>query len=331
MHQHQALPFCALGGLLMAAVACGSSASTVTNVTAPSSTRCQTSVTNSASSFGPDGGTGTLTIGASRECAWSASSRSAWIAITSGAQGQGDGTITYRVAENADPVGRQGALAVGDREVGLAQQAAPCRFAVSAGQGEPLPADGADVLVDLRTHALCDWTAASEVSWAAVAPASGRGAAAVRVIVDPNPGAERPVEVIVAGERVAIVQHARTTPPPPAPPSPAPPPPAPPPPAPTPSPSPTPTPDPTPAPSPSPPVPGPTPVRQVEIEGRIQALQGSCPALTFRIGGQTIVYTTAETRFRDVSCAGLRNNMEVEIEGTLMSDGTVRADRIERD
>lgn len=324
----------ALVGFVLAAAACGSSTSTVTNVTAPTGVRCQTSLTNSTSSFGSSGGTGTLTIGASRECSWSAESRSAWVTITSGAQGQGDGTVTYRVAENADPIGRQAALAVGGHEVGVAQQAAPCRFGVVPGSTEPLPADGADVLVNLQTHALCDWTAASEVSWAAVAPASGRGAAAVRVIVESNPGAERPVDVVVAGERLVITQRARTAPPPPAPPPAPTPPPAPSPtpsPGPSPTPAPTPSPTPVPTPTPPPPDPGATPIREVEIEGRIQSLAGTCPALTFRIGGRSLVYTTAATRFKDVTCANLRNGMEVEIEGMLMSDGSVRADTVERD
>ncbi|MBA2556793.1 MAG: hypothetical protein H0V12_05510 [Chloroflexi bacterium] len=52
--------------------------------------------------------------------------------------------------------------------------------------------------------------------------------------------------------------------------------------------------------------------------------------MTFRLRDRT-VFTTAATRYDDVSCATLRNNMEVEVQGMLMSDGTVRADEIEQD
>ena len=66
-----------------------------------------------------------------RECAWSAASQAAWIVITSAAEGQGDATVTYRVAENADPVARQGTLAITDRQVTVPQEAAGCRFQIS--------------------------------------------------------------------------------------------------------------------------------------------------------------------------------------------------------
>jgi hypothetical protein len=344
---HEALPLRAgIAGLALWAAACGGSASTATNVTAPTGVRCQTALEQSAVSMGPGGGTGSLLVTAARECAWSAVSRAGWVTVVEGAQGQGDGVVTYRVAENADPLARQGGLAVGGHDITVTQQAAPCRFSVSHDATEPLPASGADALITVQTHALCDWTAAAEGAWLTVAPAAGRGAAALRVSVAPNPGGERAIDVIVANQRIGIAQRAAgSTPPPPVPaptptpapgPAPAPPPaPAPTPaptPTPTPAPSPTPTPDPSPTPPlPPPPDPGPTPVRQVEIEGRIQQLAGTCPALTFRIGGQTLVYTTADTRYDDVTCGELRNGMSVEIEGTLMSDGRIRADEIERD
>lgn len=320
MVRQQALPAAAaVVGIGLLTAACGGSASTRTSVTAPANVRCQTALEQPAASFGSAGGTGTLSVTTARECAWNAVSRSGWVTVTSGAQGQGDGTVAYRVAENVDPLGRQGTLAVGGQDIAVTQEAAPCRFAVSH-DAEPLPAAGADALVDVRTHAVCDWTAASDVSWASVSQATGRGGAAVRVNVDPNPGGERSGHVVIADERVAITQHAATTSPPPMPP-----------PTPAPGPAPAPAPSPNPSPSPAPPPdPGPSPVRRVEIEGRIQQLEGSCPSRTFRVG-QALVYTTAATRYDDVTCATLRNGMSVEVDGMLMSDGRIRADEIERD
>ena len=43
------------------------------------------------------------------------------------------------------------------------------------------------------------------------------------------------------------------------------------------------------------------------------------------------MYTVPATRFRDVSCAKVRNGMEVEVKGVLMSDGTVIAGEVKRD
>ena len=89
--------------------ACGSSTST--SVTSPSWTeRCQTTVSGPPLSFGPSGGVGAITVSAARECAWAASSQAAWIVLTSAADGQGDGSLSYRVVENADPVLRRGVI-----------------------------------------------------------------------------------------------------------------------------------------------------------------------------------------------------------------------------
>ena len=280
---------------------------------------------NSTQSFGPSGGTGTVAVTVARECSWSVSSQSAWVAITSGASGQGDGTVAYRVAENADPVARQTALTVSDKQVTIGQQAAPCRFDISANTGDPLPPDGGALIVDVRTHSACGWTASSQVAWATVEPATGRGAAAVRVSVAANPGAERPIDAVIAGQRVLATQRAQAGPPAPGPdpaptpsPAPVPPPPAPPPPAP-------------PAPPPpAPPAPAPTPERKIDLKGEIQAISGSCPQVSFRLAGRTVI-TVPDTRFKGLSCNSLRNSLDVEVKGMLMSDGTVIAEEVKKD
>jgi hypothetical protein len=71
-------------------------------------------------------------------------------------------------------------------------------------------------------------------------------------------------------------------------------------------------------------------VREIELEGRVAALNGSCPAVSFRIHGQ-LVYVDSSTKFDDEGCASLRNGREVEVKGTLMSDDTIRASEIEID
>lgn len=298
--------------------ACGSSASTnVASVTSPTSTRCQASVTNSSTSFDSAGGSGTLNVAVARDCTWTAATQSSWIAITGGASGQGDGAVSYRVAANSDPVTRQGTVSVADVPVAVSQQGAPCRYDVSVGQ-ESIPAAGGSIPIEVRTHAACAWTAVPEVSWADVNPRSGKGSATVNLIVPANPGADRMATATVAGSRVTLVQRAAGAPAPAPGPAPAP--------TPAPTPSPSPEPSPTPAPTPSP---GPTPVSQTDLSGRIDSISGACPALTFTVKSQTI-FTTSATDFRKTSCTDLRKGMDVKISGWLMSDGTVRADQVEK-
>ncbi|MBA3888181.1 MAG: BACON domain-containing protein, partial [Acidobacteria bacterium] len=191
-------------GLL--AQACGGSTST--NVTGPAGVRCQAAVTNTTSSFTAGGGTGTVAVTVSRECSWNAVSQSPWLVVTAGQEGQGNGTVSYRVEENADPVARQAALVVSDRQVGISQTGAPCRFDVAPASGDVVGAQGGELRVDLRTHAACDWSASSEVVWAQVSPGAGRGDGAVRVDVQANTGSARTLSLLVANQRLTFTQSA---------------------------------------------------------------------------------------------------------------------------
>jgi hypothetical protein len=321
------LPYAAIA-ISLSAAGCGSSASTsVPGITSPSGTRCEATVSGAPASFGPSGGSGTVSIGVARECTWSAASQAPWISLTSAAEGQGEGTVTYRVAANADPVARQGTIAIGEHKVAVAEEPAPCQFQVS-GAVDTVPPEGAEMALTISTHAVCTWTAGSEVSWAQVSPASGRRQGVVRVNVAPNTGEPRPVALTIAGQRVTAMQPSAPAPAPP--PAPVPPPTPVPTPTPTPAPAPTPAPTPTPTPTPVPaptPVPVPTPGEPISLEGQVQSPSGACPVLTFSINGLQ-VYTSPDTDFSRGDCGDVRNGRDVDIGGVSMSDGRVRADKV---
>jgi hypothetical protein len=65
----------------------------------------------------------------------------------------------------------------------------------------------------------------------------------------------------------------------------------------------------------------------VVLSGRVSAVSGSCPALTFAVEG-TSVYTTSATTFSRGPCKDLKNDKKVTVNGWLMSDGRVRADEV---
>jgi hypothetical protein len=69
---------------------------------------------------------------------------------------------------------------------------------------------------------------------------------------------------------------------------------------------------------------------QVELEGRVQDVSGTCPALTFRIG-TTTVFTTSATKFDDGNCRDLGTNDSVEVKGRRQADGRVHAEEVEFD
>ena len=312
------------GALIATLLACACGSSAVTSVTGPTAARCQIAVTNSAPNFTASGGTGTLSIGVARECAWTASSQADWVQITSAKDGQGDGTVGYRVAANADPVTRRAAILVGDQHADVTQAGAPCHYDVS-GPANPLSGSGGAAAVDVRTNSACSWTADADASWVSLSPTSGSGNGTVTISAAANPGPERTASLTIASTTLPLRQMSAAAAPAPIPtPGPGP--------APTPAPTPTPTPtpgpdppDPDPTPGPPPPAPSPSPTpTTIDLQGKIGEVSGTCPSLQFPLMGHT-VQTNASTKFTNVNCKELRKGMDVIVHGQLNVDGTVLA------
>ena len=312
-----------IAAAIVCATAAGCGSSTTTSVTAPASidSRCQPSFDAATRSFSADGGSTNVAVSVARECSWSAAADagSSWVVIMSGAQGQGDGTVAFRVDRNPDPVTRRGGLTITGQHIDVTQQAAPCRFEITPPQG-PIAAEGGEARIDLQTHAVCDWAATSSVPWATVAPGTGRGPGTIDVKIAANSGAERSAAIIVAGTNITVRQVAAAAPPPPpAPPAPAPSPtPTPPPPAPTPTPPPAPTPTPTPTPVP----------QDIDFEGIALFVTGSCPNRQFMVELKT-VFTNRDTKYKRGSCDDLQNFERVKVKGVTIGDGNVTAKEIE--
>ena len=286
------------------------------------------SITNTSPSVSSAGGTGEIKVSVARECVWAASTSAAWIELVSGKDGQGDGTIAYRVNANAEPIVRKGTIAVAEQQAEVAQQAAPCRYTVSS-PGDMLAATSARAAIDVRTHSACGWAATADVAWVTLTPASGKGDGTIDVVAAANTGAERAATVTVGSDRVVLRQRsAPVTPAPPAPPPPAPAPTPAPTPTPTPAPTPTPTPGPEPAPTPAPPPPAPTPPTTIELSGKVGDVEGSCPNLRFELSGRR-VWTTNETDFSHGPCKDLKRGKEIDMRGEVQADGSVLATRIE--
>ena len=71
-------------------------------------------------------------------------------------------------------------------------------------------------------------------------------------------------------------------------------------------------------------------MREVNANGRIDSISGSCPNVTFVLDDKT-VYTTSATRYDDGNCRDLERREKVKVKGTLMSDGRIRANEVEID
>jgi Viral BACON domain/Putative binding domain, N-terminal len=184
-------------------VACTSSTQ---NVTGPSISKCPVTAVADPATFGVGGGSGTLTISTNRECTWSATSSANWLQLTAGSSGQGNANIAFSVTANADPAQRRGAIAIGEQQVPISQDAASCVFTVPA--RDTVSADGERRTLNVTANGPdCSWIARSETDWLTVVQGSqGRGNGQVVYEAPPTRGPSRSGELTIAGQRVIVSQ-----------------------------------------------------------------------------------------------------------------------------
>jgi len=74
---------------------------------------CTYSINPTTAFFGPPGGTGSVSVTAGADCAWTASSNASWITITGGSSGSGNGTVSYSVEPyTGKPKKRRGTMTI---------------------------------------------------------------------------------------------------------------------------------------------------------------------------------------------------------------------------
>lgn len=93
---------------------------TVTQDAPPS---CSFSISPTSASYTSANGTGSVTVTAGAGCGWTAVSNAAWITITSGASGTGNGTVNYSVAANSGSA-RNGTMTIAGQIFTVSQAAA---------------------------------------------------------------------------------------------------------------------------------------------------------------------------------------------------------------
>jgi all-beta uncharacterized protein/BACON domain-containing protein len=186
--------------------ACGSSQTET--ATSPTPNKCSLQVTADGAPFPAGGGSGTVHVTANRECQWTAKTDSTWLTMTQPAGGQGDGSVRFSVAANADPTSRSASLAVNDQHLDIAQAGTPCALGLSSNH---VSVDGAggDVSIDVHSSATsCAWTAASTLPWIAIASGrDGHGEGTVTLHVDALTGASRSGTITIAGQGVQVDQN----------------------------------------------------------------------------------------------------------------------------
>ncbi|MGI8494556.1 MAG: choice-of-anchor Q domain-containing protein [Pyrinomonadaceae bacterium] len=110
-----------------------------------------------------EGGNMTVAVETQAGCSWTATSNSDWITITSGASGNGNGTVSYTVAHiGSDGNRRSGSLSVAGISFPVNQSGAPCTYSF----GEFIPAAGGPInIVKSYPGCIIEQRNQESVSW----------------------------------------------------------------------------------------------------------------------------------------------------------------------
>jgi hypothetical protein len=165
---------------------------------------CSYALSSTSTNVPGTGGPGTVGVATQAGCAWTAASNADWITITDGAQGAGNGTVSFTAAARSG-ASRSGTLTIAGLTFTI-DQAEACSYSVSPTQ-QNVAAGAGTVAVSVEAAAGCRWTAAAGVPWITVpAGAGGTGNGSVPLTVAANTGAARSGTATVAGRTVTINQ-----------------------------------------------------------------------------------------------------------------------------
>ena len=194
------------------ALALNNTASSVANFRQAVSGGCSYSLNTASTSVGSGAATGSLGVTAGSGCSWTSSSNAAWITITSGASGNGNGSVGFSVQANTAGTSRSGTLTVAGKTFTVTQAAATCGAFSLSPSSKNVAASGGSVSVSVSGTSGCSRTATSNAAWISVTSgASGTGSGTVGLSVAANTaGTSRTGTATVAGKTFAVIQAAAT-------------------------------------------------------------------------------------------------------------------------
>ncbi|HEV8483244.1 MAG TPA: BACON domain-containing carbohydrate-binding protein [Blastocatellia bacterium] len=136
---------------------------------------CSFAIAPPNQSFTSAGGTGSITVTTTATCPWTAVPSAAFVTITSGASGTGNGTVNFSVAANPNITPRSATITVVDQVFTVNQAAAPCTFAILP-TSQTFTATGGTGSVGVTAPTGCLWMAVSNDGFITVTSgASGNG------------------------------------------------------------------------------------------------------------------------------------------------------------
>ena len=170
---------------------------------------CTFAISSNSLSVAAAGGTGSTNVTSSTGCPWSAGSNNAWITVTSGATGSGNGSMGFSVAANTATIGRTGTLTVAGQTFTVNQAAAACTFTLTP-TVRTVVAAGGTASTSVAAGSGCAWTAASNNGWLTLTSGgSGSGNGTVNFSASANTATQsRTATALIAGQTFTVTQNA---------------------------------------------------------------------------------------------------------------------------
>ncbi len=166
---------------------------------------CSYSILPTSQNFAAAGGSNVVGVTASAGCAWTATSNAAWLTLTSGSSGSGNGTVNYTVAANAGPQ-RSGTLTVAGQTFTVNQDSG-CSFTINPTNQNFAASGGSGNVAVTASNAACSWIATSNAAWLTItAGASGSGNGTVSFTVAASTSPQRSGTLTIAGQTFTVTQ-----------------------------------------------------------------------------------------------------------------------------
>lgn len=179
------------------------------NLTLQSSpTACPFTLSSSGSAFPITGGTGSFQMNIDSGCDWTASTASSFVSVTSGASGNGSGTVNFTVEPNFG-AGRTANITVSNTlttRTFQIQQASGCPFSL-AESILSFPAAGGPGTVGVVAGGSCSWQGVSSVNWVQVISSTQTGNGTLSISVLPNTtSSSRSTTLTVGAQTLTVTQ-----------------------------------------------------------------------------------------------------------------------------
>ncbi len=167
---------------------------------------CAYSLSPTNAAFSEAGGNGTINVFAGADCQYTAVSNNSFITITTGANGTGNGSVTFNVAANTGQ-SRTGTITIAG-QVFIITQSDGCSFTISPANINVGASAGSGSFV-VNSGEGCARTAVSNASWITISSGStGSGSGFVTFFWSANTGQARFGTITVAGLTFTINQAA---------------------------------------------------------------------------------------------------------------------------